>query len=173
MIRIAYFTVEDIAFPCPVLRVLAPARALSPHVVVTPAVCAIEGRKYENPSALAAADVVLVQRGFPRNVTAQICDVILSMGKPVIYEIDDALEHVPEHHGKPMYTLDVAPAIREFSRQASLVTVSTRPLAGLFSPHAKRVRVLPNYLTADLWTDDLAPQLRGGFAGGGNCANRK
>jgi len=68
VIKIAYFTVEDIAFPCPVLRVLAPARALGPHVLVNPAVCAVDGRKYENPSALATADVVLVQRGFPRNV---------------------------------------------------------------------------------------------------------
>lgn len=173
MLTIAYFTLDDIRFPCPSIRVLSPARALGEDVRLLPACVVVDGGVREDPGALTAADVVLVQRGFPRKSTVQVLAAIVASGKPIIFEIDDALNILPAHHNKPIYKSDVGPAIERFCRQASLVTVSTPMLASFYSRFAKRVTVVPNYLDPDLWNDSLPVPaehdlVRIGFVGSAN-----
>ena len=50
---------------------------------------------------LAAADVIVTQRGFARPETRAVREAILATGKPVVYEIDDCLPEVPDFLGKP------------------------------------------------------------------------
>jgi glycosyltransferase involved in cell wall biosynthesis len=76
-------------------------------------------------------------------------------GKPIIYETDDALQYLPAHHDAPNYRREVGGAIERFVKHADVVTVSTDFLAAMFRPIARRVVVLPNYLSSHLWTDDL------------------
>jgi len=155
MINIAYFSFDDIRYPCPVIRVFAPAWVLQSRVRLLSAVTRSGNEYHEDPAALAAADIVLVQRAFPHPNTATVCEAILSSGKPVIYETDDALQYVPVRYNDPIFADGVAPAIEEFVKHADLVTVPTAPLAALFARLARRVVVLPNYLSPDLWTEDL------------------
>ena len=175
MIKIAYFSLDDTRLPSPVMRVLAPNSLLRSQVELLNAYTMVDGLGQGHPQALRDADVVLVQRGFPRRTTKPVCDAILSSGKPIIYETDDAIQHLPKHHNKPFYDDDVGPAVEAFARQASLVTVATAPLMVLFSPLARQVAILPNYLSPDLWTDDLVGEgagahgkVRIGFVGSMN-----
>jgi glycosyltransferase involved in cell wall biosynthesis len=175
VIRVAYFSFDDIRFPSPVYRVFAPLLQLEGKVVLLSALTILGDQRHENPAALEEADVVLVQRGFPRSATAPICERIFASGKPVIYETDDALQCLPAHQNKPIYADDVGPAIEKFAKRVDLVTVSTPTLAALFRESARRVMVLPNCLSADLWTDDLCvsdkadpSRVRIGFVGSAN-----
>jgi glycosyltransferase involved in cell wall biosynthesis len=54
---------------------------------------------------------------------------------------------VPDFLGKPHYRA-WGPAILDWARRVDAVTVPTQALADYFAPHARRVAVLPNYVTA-------------------------
>lgn len=175
MIKIAYFTFDDVRFPSPVVRVLAPNELLRPTVDLMDAHIVFGDRIHENPTVLNDADIILVQRGFPRRATRRACDLILSSGKPVIYETDDALQFVPAHHNKPIYNDDVGPTVEKFVTHVDLVTVSTPALAEIFRPLARRVVVVPNYLSPQLWREEIATRktarqnrVRVGFVGSKN-----
>jgi glycosyltransferase involved in cell wall biosynthesis len=173
MIKIAYFSLDDLRFPSPMVRVIAPHELFQEDLALLSGSTIAAGQRTENPGALDEADIVLVQRGFPQRGTQAICDAILSCGKPVIYETDDALQLVPKHHNKPIYEEDIGPAVERFAQRADLVTVATPALGELF-PRARQLRVLPNYLSPALWTDELAAaprdprRTRIGFVGSAN-----
>lgn len=155
MIKLAIFSLDDLRFPSPAIRVMEPNLWLQSLVHLLNGHVISDGQSYADPQALDEADIVLVQRGFPRSSTKHLCERILSSGKPIIYETDDALQHVPEHHGKPGYRDDAGPAIEEFVKHADLVTVATPALGTLFRKLTPSVIVLPNYLSPNLWTDEL------------------
>ena len=104
---------------------------------------------------LQAADVIVTQRGFARPETRAVRDAILATGKPVVYEIDDCLPEVPDFLGKPHYRA-WGPEIRAWCGNVAAVTVPTEALRDYFAPHAKRIEVLPNYVTARTRPESLA-----------------
>jgi glycosyltransferase involved in cell wall biosynthesis len=175
MIKIAYFSLDDVALPSPVIRVIAPNELLRPTVALLGGHIVSNNRVLQDPAAIGDADIILVQRGFPRHATRRTCDLILSSGKPVIYETDDALQFVPAHHKKPIYNDDVGPTVEKFVGRADLVTVSTPALAEIFQPLTRQVVVLPNYLSPNLWGEEIVSRkttsqnrVRIGFVGSKN-----
>ena len=101
-----------------------------------------------------AADVIIVARGFPTSDTIDLIRAINVSRKRLVYETDDALPLIGDHHQKPWYK-DAAPYIFECARLASVVTVSTAPLAQLFTPVNESVEVIVNQLDPRIWKPGL------------------
>lgn len=144
--------------PCMRVRLLDPlltaggfeiALAMQPHA----------GGLAFRQDLLAAADVIVTQRGFARPETRAVREAILATSKPVVYEIDDCLPEVPDYLGKPHYRA-WGPEIREWCGRVRAVTVPTEELRGYFSPHARRIEVLPNYVAARTRPESLARRPR-------------
>lgn len=131
--------------PCGRLRVMDPLGALGGHAVRYAMQQQAGGLAFRMDQ-LAWADVVVTQRGFPQPATRQLLEPILASGKPIVYETDDCLPEVPDFLGKPHYR-EWGPDILGWAARVDAVTVPTQALADYFAAHAKRVYVLPNYLT--------------------------
>lgn len=131
--------------PCGRLRVLDPLTAWGGHTVRY-AMQPQHGGHAFRMDQLPWADVIVTQRGFPQPNTRQLLEPILASGKPVVYETDDCLPEVPDFLGKPHYR-EWGPDILAWAGRVDAVTVPTQALAEYFAPHARRVHVLPNYLT--------------------------
>ena len=144
-IRVLIASFDHPALPCARIRLLDPL-ACCRGVEVRWAVEAQPGGTAFRSDLLEWADLVVTQRGFPRPETRGLLDAIRASRKPVVYEIDDCLPEVPEFVGKPHYR-EWGPAMLEWAGRVDAVTVPTQPLADYFAPHARRVHVLPNYIT--------------------------
>lgn len=155
--------------PCGRLRIMDPFTVLGGHALRY-AMQPHEGGLAFRMDQLAWADVVVTQRGFPQPGTRNLLEPILAAGKPVVYETDDCLPEVPDYLGKPHYR-EWGPDILAWAARVDAVTVPTPALADYFAPHARRVHLLPNYLTVRTRPDALrtAPNAEGrieiGFAG--------
>ncbi|OGO62619.1 MAG: hypothetical protein A2Z45_08695 [Chloroflexi bacterium RBG_19FT_COMBO_55_16] len=130
-----------------VLRVTAPAERAGLKV--------IKGNQGDRvtPELVSEADVVVIQRDFPRfrNAYAQVIARARTEGKPVVYEIDDLLLEMPEDHSTRRdyhgYLLAMLQAIVE----ADIVTASCPALADYLRMFNPDTRVLPNYLDDQTW----------------------
>jgi glycosyltransferase involved in cell wall biosynthesis len=146
--RIALFTLDNLQFPSPQIRLIEPLGAAPEKVQLFNGVQLMERRQ---PMAV---DMVIVQRGFPRpGALRDVCAELVQAGVPVVYETDDDLRRVPDHHNKPGYDERLASNIEWLCAQADLVTVSTDFLAEAYAPFSRRVEVLPNFLSRRLWND--------------------
>lgn len=148
--KVALFTLDKIEHPCPQIRVVEPVLAGTERVEL------YDGMQLcSEQNGLKEVDLVLIQRGFPRPQLKQLCEALLRSGKPIVYETDDYLQRVPDHHKKPDYNEALGANIEWLARRADVVTVSTPYLAELFSTFSRRVVVLPNCLSDRLWTEAL------------------
>lgn len=133
----------------PVLRLVEPLRLAN--------IALIQGNDMEQiaPEKVTQADIVIIQRDFPRWQTAYQAVIRLarSEGKPVIYEVDDLLLDLPEDHpDRPIYYYSraVLPMLQAVL-EADAVTVSTPALRDYLLPFNSNIFLLPNYLADDLW----------------------
>ena len=133
----------------PVLRLVEPLRLAN--------IGLIQGNDMEQvaPEKVSLADIVVIQRDFPRWETAYraVIQLAHSEGKPLIYEIDDLLVELPEDHpDRPIYYYSraVLPMLQAIL-EADAVTVSTQALREYLLPFNPNVFILPNYLADDLW----------------------
>jgi glycosyltransferase involved in cell wall biosynthesis len=132
-----------------VLRVLGPAQKLGVNV--------IRGvhNSQINVEAVRDGDVILVQRDFPLNLDAyeQVLALARSLGKPVIFDLDDLLFELPENHPDRLrfHFTDALLPMLQAVMEADLVTVATPPLREYLLPINQNIAVIPNYLNDDLW----------------------
>jgi len=150
-LTIASYSFDDPSYACARLRVVEPVRALGKAVRLLFGVVPRGAGHIVRGDIAAEADVLLVQRVFPCAQTAPLLETLFASGKPVIYDTDDDWTSLPASHP---FAPDMAvrlPHILDTVRRASLVTVSTPPLAATFGAHASRVRVVPNLLPGTLW----------------------
>jgi glycosyltransferase involved in cell wall biosynthesis len=157
-LKVAYYSADEPEFACARLRVFCPLELLAPEIELG---CGVEmtvhgsGRdrraQYTVDTPLAAAaDIVVIQRSFPRAESQEALGEIFAMGKPVVYETDDDLRIVPDSRGEPAYQRYI-PYIEAVVRRADLVTVSTPYLAARFSGLNPATVVLPNRLPHSVW----------------------
>jgi glycosyltransferase involved in cell wall biosynthesis len=153
-VKVLVASFDPPAFPCARLRLLDPL-ALVPGAQVR---YALEARA-EGPAfrmdLLPWADLIVTQRGFPQPSTRHLLEPIRAAGKPVVYETDDCLPEVPDFLGKPHYR-EWGPELLAWVERVDAVTVPTQALAEYFAPHARRIHVLPNYVTARTRPESLA-----------------
>ena len=99
------------------------------------------------------ADVVIMQRASDPEAY-ELIDKAHAMNKKIVYEIDDLLYGVnPQTNGWTGWN----PISEQLGRALKImgmcdaITVTTKRLANEYYLHNKNVKVLPNYLDADLW----------------------
>jgi hypothetical protein len=148
-LRVVVYTTAPWEHALAVLRFVGPAN-----------LCGVELIKgTPNPNSLLDADLILIQRDFPRNIdaTLQILQKGREFGKPVVYDLDDLLIALPEDHPDRLahyYTSALIPILNTIM-QSDAVTVSTPKLSEYLTPLNPHIWVLPNYLNEDVWNIDL------------------
>jgi len=153
-LRISIFTRDDIRFPSPYIRLVQPLSFLKQRVSVSIDCGFINGEFVIDGEKWKSADLVIIARGFPTGDTIDLVRQIKKSDKYLVYETDDAIPLIPEHHQKPWYN-EAAPYIFECARLADVVTVSTEPLAHVFEAHNETVSIIENQLDPRLWTPQL------------------
>jgi GT2 family glycosyltransferase len=131
-------------------------------------------------SRVSEADVVVIQRNFPKELESfrKIVQLAHKKHKPVIFDMDDLLVELPEYHPErrdPFYASSVLP-IFEALLSCDLITVSTERLKEYVLHYNDNVVVLPNYFDAKVWKlnppgrspKDPSGRLTIGYMGGGS-----
>lgn len=112
-----------------------------------------------------AADVVVVQRAFPRVGTMDMLHTVLfDSGKPVIYETDDLLTGLPSSHPEYATYARFRHLTLSCIANCDAVIVSTEALKARYVPLNSRAYVFGNTLDKPLWQYPLT-QRQGGVGG--------
>lgn len=131
-----------------VLRITAPAEMAGMRV--------IQGNQGPrvNFDAVDEADLVVIQRDFPRfwQDYRQIIAAARDQGKPVVYDLDDLLVEIPDHHSHRGDYVGEMLAILYAIIDADLVTASSPYLQTYLSELNPNTRLISNYLHDGLWT---------------------
>jgi glycosyltransferase involved in cell wall biosynthesis len=149
---LAFYSADHPQHICPLLRVVAPAQASGWRVLR--GVSWETGKLNSSPDVIHQAQAVLIQRDFPAQIEAyrEVMDTAHSLGKPVIYDLDDLLTELPEDHPGAEYYRSRRAAVLAAAAQADAVTCTTQGLAEYLRNFNSLVTVLPNYLIDTLWT---------------------
>gem|GEM_PF-678972 len=149
---IVHYAADAWEHVCPRVRVVAPLeRAGLRHV---------RGNDWKAgqlgvfPERVADADLVIIQRDFPR-YAAEYESVIArarALGKPVVYELDDLLTELPSQHPDAKFYGKARAAILQAAVEADAVTGSTLPLCDYLREFNPNAWLLPNYLDDQLWS---------------------
>jgi GT2 family glycosyltransferase len=135
--------------PCAYIRVRGPMRHLGINV--------IEGKENGEvyPERVSQGDLIVIQRDFARDFRnyEKIIKKARQLNKPVVYDLDDLLFHLPRNHPERSnyrYTESLLP-IMESIIDAECVTVTTQNLKNHLQFINKNTVVLPNYFDDFLW----------------------
>ncbi len=156
-IKIAVFSLDAKDHACGHYRIQAPFRVLTCDVELSWGIEFRDNTYHAVPGAAEAADIIVVQRFFPRPETAEALEYLYSLDKPLIFEIDDLIIRLPETNPHRNWGDQSAPHILELVRKCSAITVSTEELKKYFSQYNATVHVLPNLLDEDLWHRTVPP----------------
>jgi glycosyltransferase involved in cell wall biosynthesis len=104
------------------------------------------------PGEAMAYDVVVFQIDHSPHTLA-FAKNLQSMGKKVVFEIDDAFDCLspsqPQHAGYA--TPERQAEVRAMMRQADAVTVTTEPLRRMYERDCKRISIVPNMIDLANW----------------------
>lgn len=116
------------------------------------------------------ADLIIIQRWFPREQYKDSIEKILTSGKVIIYETDDLLDDIPQENSQHQYSINNRDFLLNVISRVHAVTVSTKTLRDYYLQYNPNVFVVPNLLDETLWADmRIAPphdEVVIGFAGG-------
>jgi len=145
---IVLYTADPHESAMPVLRILGPARQAGLRVLF-----GNQGPEID-PGKVAGADVVVIQRDFPRFTEEYATIVTLAQDRdiPVVYETDDQLLSLPQEHISQKDLSDVLLPVLWAIIDADLVTTSTPFLRDQLAPFNPNVQVLPNLLDEQIWS---------------------
>ncbi|NDY57685.1 glycosyltransferase family 4 protein [Desulfovibrio sulfodismutans] len=170
-LTVAVYSLELVRYACARVRFLDPARALGGRLRLVWGAKS-DGQNYALDSrAMDEADVVAFQRCFPMRETWPLVERALSSGKPVVYDVDDHFEALPDGHPLAQRMTPMLPYCRELARRARAICVSTQELAKAFSDVPGRVAVAPNLIDERIFTaprrtrDDPSRPVRIVYAG--------
>ncbi len=115
-----------------------------------------------NPDLVPGADLVVLQRDFPRDMIgcAQVITLAKSQGVPIVYDLDDLIFDLPADHPDRAihYYTDALIPMLDTLVAADAVTASTRTLCEVLHAYHPHTFHLPNYLNDLLWSFQPAPQ---------------
>ena len=98
------------------------------------------------------ADVVVIQRSFPRFETMALIQwVLFESGKPVVYETDDQLTALPKQHPQYDTYLRYRHLIESCIVNCDAVIASTLVLKDFYTPLNPRSYIIPNTLNESMW----------------------
>jgi glycosyltransferase involved in cell wall biosynthesis/glutathione synthase/RimK-type ligase-like ATP-grasp enzyme len=97
------------------------------------------------------ADIIVIQRFYPRKGTVPYIEKMLSSGKPVIYEVDDLLFDLPADNHLKFWAGETVDLFPWLLPRVTAITVSTPFLAKEFSVFNPSVHVIPNLADTELF----------------------
>lgn len=150
-LRVLVLSVEEINWACAQIRLVAPFARWGQEIELIWGVRARNGEYFTDLELMRSADLVVVQRVYAQENHKAYLDLILDLGKPVIYEVDDLMFDIPPdnpHYGEYMRHRQI---ILDTMARADAVTVSCPALAEAAAPLARQVHVLPNLVDAELF----------------------
>ena len=149
--RVVLYTADYWDHVCPVVRVIGPFRQIGWDVI--PGVEWEMGKPIVFPDRIAEANVVIVQRDFPRFLEAyeQVLAKARSKNLLIVYDLDDLLTEMPEEHPDFERYQQVRLLILRAVMEADVVTCPTMSLGQYLKQFNDKVVVLPNYLDDKLW----------------------
>lgn len=140
-IRVIVFSLEAREYACARLRLVAPLTALSDEIELC------WWNDGNNPADyLERSDLIVIQRGFPRQETRQILDALFALGKPVLYDLDDLLIDLPVTNPHRAEYESCLPFIVSCLERSTAVSVSTGELAKALRPYNRNIHLLPNLI---------------------------
>jgi len=131
------------------IRIISPLRKLG--------ICLIDGLRegLNNLDLIKEADLVIIQRDFPRNLDAfySIVEKSRYYNKKIVFDIDDLIFELPNDHAdrKNFSFSEALLPIYYAIQESNLVTVSTNNLRNYIKNINSNVIVLPNYIDDDIW----------------------
>jgi len=131
------------------------------------------GNCYTNLDMIEIADLIIVQRFYPREGNLPLLERIFASGKPVVYEVDDLLTALPETNHLRPWAKETADILERTLPRFSAITVSTPPLADILGRYNRNIHVLPNLIDESLFhatPSKLEKRLVIGFCGTGSHA---
>jgi glycosyltransferase involved in cell wall biosynthesis/SAM-dependent methyltransferase len=112
----------------------------------------VNNKPVVNKENVKQAQLIVVQRGMPAGVPYQLLrTAIKDPSVKIVFELDDALTHLPANHPGSSYFQSITPQIEDYLRHADLVTVSTPKLKEIYSCFNDHIEVLPNTLDTQIW----------------------
>lgn len=149
--RVVLYTADQWGHVCPFVRVIGPYRMLGWEV--------IPGAHWESgsisifPEKVMDADIVVIQRDFPRFTAAyrEIVELARRKGKLIVYDLDDLLTELPKEHPDLGYYQPARVPILHAVLDADVVTCPTLMLKEYLAQFAANLVVLPNYLNDEVW----------------------
>ena len=172
-LKIAAYTSDLWEHVCPTIRILQPLTAAGMEI--------FRGNDWHDgqvriyPNLVDQADLVLLQRDFPKHVEAyeNVTTYAHRLGKPVVYEIDDILIELDSNHPDLVHYLESRPSVLRAILESDAVTTSSHQLADYIREFNQNVFVLQNYLVDSFWqTGESSPAaepagpVRIGYMGG-------
>ncbi len=98
------------------------------------------------------ADVIIIQRQYPSELTEKILRAIISLGIPIVFDLDDMLLDIPSNHPCFHGLKKHKPYIKWILKEADIITVSTNPLKKSLSKYTGRpIHVNPNFIDFNLF----------------------
>ena len=106
-----------------------------------------------SPEAVAEADLVVIQRDFPRfwEEYKQVISLARESGRPVVYELDDLLVEIPENHSHSGDYVGEMLTMLYAIIDADVVTASSPYLVNYLSDLNPNSRLVNNFLNDSLW----------------------
>jgi processive 1,2-diacylglycerol beta-glucosyltransferase len=149
--QIAVFTADLWEHVCPSLRIVEPLLAAGMQL--------LKGNNWENgsihvfPYTISDADLVIIQRDFPRYLDEyeSVVDFARKSGIPIIYELDDLLLELPNVHPDLEAYLETRPSILRAALEADAITTSTSSLFDYLKPYNPNIWLLQNFLIDRFW----------------------
>ena len=112
-----------------------------------------------NLEAAYQADVIIIQRMFPCKFTEKILRLIISLGIPIAYDLDDLFLDAPSSHPDYHKLKPFAPYIKWILKEADIITVSTITLKQSLRKYTGRpIHVKQNIIDFNLFS--ASPRIR-------------
>ncbi|WNB78117.1 glycosyltransferase family protein [Methylomonas koyamae] len=148
---VVVYSFETANEACAVIRIFGPLLAIGWNVVWASSKDS-SGFKFDIEVAH-SADLILIQRMFPSKFTEKILDFALTLGVPIVFDLDDSFFDVPPHLAIYHSSKKHIPYIKWILKSADLITVSTAPLKTSLSRYTSRpIHVIPNILDFELFS---------------------
>jgi GT2 family glycosyltransferase/glycosyltransferase involved in cell wall biosynthesis len=150
-ITVAVFSLDSPEYACAQIRLLSPYQHLRQSIRYIWG-ATFNGRHCTtNLDAIAKADLIVVQRFYPRQGSLPYLEQMIASGKPIIYDLDDLITDVPDDHYLKPWIAETAEIFSSFLPKIDAVTVSTPLIASALKPFSHNIRVLPNLIDETIW----------------------
>ena len=136
---------------CARVRLLSPFGAMNGAIELNWGVVSDGTNCTTNLDMIDQADIIVIQRFYPRKGTIPFIEKMLSSGKPVIYEVDELLTDLPEGHSRKFWARETAELLPWLLPRVTAITVSTPLLAKAFSSMNPSIHVVPNLVDTELF----------------------